>query len=76
MKLTDKQKSDIIILMGGFFLCEEIPDDWEEMDDDEFFEFIRESAWEPFEYWEGEKLFQEIESAASQMIGWIEQNIP
>jgi len=76
MKLTDKQKSDITVVMSGHFLCESIPDNWEEIDDDEFFEFVSENAWEPFEYWEGKDLFSEIDSAASQMIGWIEKNIP
>jgi len=76
MKLTDKQKSDITVVMSGHFLCEPIPDNWEEIDDDEFFEFVRDNAWEPFEYWEGEQLFTLIDSAAYQMIGWIEKNIP
>jgi hypothetical protein len=41
----------IIALASGVFLCEELPIDLiEEDDEDKLIEFIRDNKWEPFEY--------------------------
>ena len=41
-------KSDII-WASETFLCEKLPDDYDEWDDDKFFKFLEDNVWEPFE---------------------------
>lgn len=46
-----KKTPDYYRIASEFFLCETLPQDYADMDDDELNEFLEEHAWEPFEYW-------------------------
>ena len=80
MKLTDEQRDDIIQVASGHYLCESLPDNWRDMDNDEdnefnLYEFCSDNAWEPFQYWEGKELFECIDAAAYSTVRYIEYNL-
>ena len=53
-------KFELIQLSSKTFLCEEIPDDFFDMSDDDQDNFIESNAWQPFEYWDGTDLYEVI----------------
>jgi hypothetical protein len=43
-------KRDYHQLASSFYLCETLPDDWNDWDEDKYNAFLTDYAWEPFEY--------------------------
>lgn len=70
MKLADKA----LITASEHFLTEPIPKNYAEMKDEEFYDFLKDHAWEPFEYWRGEDIFKEIDSLADTLIKFLKAN--
>lgn len=60
-------KKDIMNYCAGHFLSDELPDNWEDMGDDEFYEFLESNAWEPHEGSDGGWIWEQIESSAYSM---------
>ena len=53
-----------MIEASGNFLTEAFPNNWEDMEDDDLMKFITGHAWEPFQDYRGEDIFEYIESCA------------
>jgi len=51
-----KQTPDYYRIASEFYLCAPLPQDYEEMGDDEFNDFLEEHAFEPFEHWNGDDI--------------------
>ena len=51
-----KNKTDYYRIASEFYLCDPLPQDYADMDDDEFNDFLEEHAWEPFEHWNGDDI--------------------
>jgi hypothetical protein len=60
-----KTEQQWVVLASGHFLCDLLPDNYDELEDHEVYQFCMDNAWEPFEYWCGKELFEVILSA-----GW------
>lgn len=46
------------------YLIADLPKDWQEMDEEEFYSFLKDNAWEPFENWEGSDIWEQIDQTA------------
>ena len=46
------------------FLCERLPDNWQDMSDSALDQFMTDHAWEPFEYWPLEDVWELIDTLA------------
>jgi len=71
------EKRDIEYI-ASCYLCEDLPKNWEQdligEDDDKryaFYEWVEQNAWEPFEQWEGEELWDHIENTVFDMIRYM-----
>jgi len=56
---------------SSFYLYEDLPKNWDDMEDDKLFSTLEELAWQPFEYWEGEDIYNEIEKLSSSVRTYI-----
>ena len=56
---------------SSFYLYEDLPKNWDDMEDDKLFSTLEELAWQPFEYWEGEDIYNEIEKLSSSVRSYI-----
>ena len=64
--MTDKEKADFE-WASGFYLYDDLDDDWVNWEEEKLFEEIAKLAWQPFEYWEGEEIHKEINKLASSV---------
>lgn len=63
--------SEIVRRMSRHFLTEELPEDWDNLSDDELDEFLVDHAWEPFQYWEADRIAEVIDAVASDVENMI-----
>lgn len=61
-------KTEAHIRASNFYLCEALPEDLDELDEQEVTDFIRENRWEPFEQWEPHGIWELIEDLASEFL--------
>lgn len=64
---------EILQQTSGHFLTEHIPDNWNELSGVEQDTFLENNAWEPFEYWQVDDVFELIVSAADSTKRFLEQ---
>ena len=62
-----KETTDFYRIASEFYLCAPLPQDYAEMDDDEFNDFLEEHAWEQFQYWNGDDINGCIEGLSYKM---------
>ena len=62
-----KETPDYYRIASEFYLCDPLPQDYEEMDSDDFDTFLEQNAFEPFEYWSGDAINELIQSVADRM---------
>jgi tripartite-type tricarboxylate transporter receptor subunit TctC len=62
-----KETPDFYRIASGFYQSKDLPDNYLELEDDEFHKLLEEGAWEPFEYWSGEDIHEEIQSLSYRM---------
>ncbi len=70
IKLTE---FELFQILSCNFICETIPDDWQELDDEEQDEFIQEHIWQPLEYCDSSRILELIDSSTSVMIEFLEE---
>jgi hypothetical protein len=75
MKLNEEMQFKVFQEMSGNFLCDNIPDNWEDMKDNEQEDFLTNHAWEPLEDMSADNIFENIESATASMVEFIEKNL-
>jgi hypothetical protein len=69
MKITS---NELFILASNSFLCEELPDNYDEMEENELIEFVGENIWQPLENHSAEEVISMIDSSARTMIEFLE----
>jgi hypothetical protein len=50
---------------SGFYLCESLPSNWQDLSDDEVDNFLRENVWVPFENWPISEVLDEMSNLAA-----------
>lgn len=73
-RMSDAERFNILQLCSGNFLCDTLPDEWEDMSEEDQDSFIVENAWQPFEGWPANEVFEIINNAAFTMVSYIESN--
>lgn len=68
--MTEKEKNDII-WASGHYLFESLPNNFIDWTEKKLYKWIEQHAWQPFEYWEGEKIFDEIDNLANSMNEYV-----
>ena len=58
---------------SSFYLCGDLPKGWGSMEDEKLFEELEQIAWQPFEHWHGEDIYNEISKLASATRRYIEE---
>lgn len=51
-----KETTDFYRIASEFYLCAPLPQDYEEMNDDDFLDFLEKHAWKPFEHFNGDDI--------------------
>lgn len=64
--MTDKEKSDFE-WASSFYLYDDLDDDWVNWDEEKLHSELEKLAWQPFEYWEGKDIYNEIEKLADSV---------
>lgn len=62
--LTKQQQFKILQTTSGHFLCEDIPDNWDDLEETERDEFLTCNAWQPLENMGASEVWEIIDSAA------------
>jgi len=61
-------KAQAYITASKFYLCEPLPEDFDELDEQEVTDFIQDNRWEPLEQWEPHGIWELIEDLASEFL--------
>jgi len=61
-------KTEAYITASKFYLTEELPSDFFELDEQDVTDFIRDNRWKPFEEWESHGIWDLIEDLASEFL--------
>ena len=72
--VTQRQRDEIFVLMSGNYLAENLPDNFQDMDDADLDQFIKDNPWEPLEYWSPSQILDVIDAATLIAVGYIERN--
>jgi hypothetical protein len=56
-----------MVAASGFCLCERLPEDFNNLDDDDMDEFVTQNAWQPFEQCTSNQMWGHIDNLATQM---------
>jgi hypothetical protein len=54
------------IQASRFYLTDELPADFDELDEQEVMDFIKDHKWEPLEYWEPHDIWELIDDLARE----------
>jgi hypothetical protein len=73
--VTEAQKASIMVDISGQYLSDYLPDDWQDMEDEDLWYWMEENNWEPFQHYSGEEVFKLIEQTADSIISWIRVNL-
>ena len=49
---------------SGFYLSQDLPKDWDDMEEGKLFSTLEQLAWQPLEHWDGASICEEIENLA------------
>jgi hypothetical protein len=61
-----KTQVELITQFSGHYLTEQLPADWDSMEDYDLMEYIEEHITEDFEHWDPNTVLEHIESVASE----------
>lgn len=59
---------EVVVQVSGNYLTDFLPANWNKIEEKELDEFLENHAWEPFEYWDTDDVWEQIISAAN--IAW------
>ena len=60
-------------MASGNYLTQYLPEDWHTLYSKKADTFVKENAWEPFEYYDAEEIWQQISEMADLMENCIER---
>jgi hypothetical protein len=61
-------KAQAYIRASRYYLTDELPSNFDELDEGDIMDFIRDRRWEPFEQWEPHGIWELIEDLAQEFI--------
>lgn len=61
-------RSQAHIRASKFYLCEPLPEDFDELDEYGVMDFIRDHRWQPFEDWGSQSIWELIDDLAEDML--------
>ena len=61
-------KTQAHIRASRYYLTDELPSNFDELDEQALKDFIREHRWEPLEHWESREIWELIEDLASEFL--------
>ena len=61
---SNKITTDYYRIAAGFYQFEDLPENYIELEDDEFNSLLEANAWQPFEGYRGEKIDEQIDNLA------------
>ena len=62
------------IWASGFYLTEDLPKNFGKWSEKKLHKFLVDHAWQPFEYYEGDQIWEQIEKLADQGRTYFERN--
>ncbi len=62
-----KHDTDYYRIASGFYQCDDLPDNYPELEDDEFHNLLEANAWQPFQDHRGEVIALFIENLSVEM---------
>ena len=62
------------IAASGHFLTARFPENWQKWSDKKLDNFIEDHKWEPFEYWNADDIFDQIDSVSMTIFRYYEVN--
>jgi len=65
---TKPTEDEAIIKASGQYLCESLPDDFQDMDEDDLWQWIEDNACETYESMDGKYIFDLIDGAARHLV--------
>ena len=74
MKDTNTQNNLDLIWASGFYLTEDLPKNFGKWSEKKLNKFLVDHAWQPFEYYEAEDIWEHIERLADQGRTYFERN--
>ena len=73
--IREQQYNKLFIRLSGHFLAVHLEDDFFELTDEKQMEYIREYAWEPFEYHNPEDVYTLIDNLTYEVMDIIEKGL-
>ena len=70
MQKQDQDTNDLI-WASSHYLCESLPNNFTNWSEKKLDKFIVNNAWQPFEYWSAEDMWENIQRLASDMREYI-----
>ncbi len=70
--MTEKEISSMI-MASSHFLFEQFPDDFHKWSEKKLHKYCSNYAWKPFEFYEGEEIFEYIESLSEDILAFTKQ---
>ena len=61
-------KSQAYVRASRFYLTDELPSNFDELDEQDIMDFIRDHGWQPFEDWEPHGIWELIDDLAREML--------
>ena len=74
MKTNVLCRQDLFKHFITHFSYEEVPDNWDDMTDQECFAWLSETAWEPFEKHDGETIFGMVDDLTDSTLNFLIAN--
>ena len=67
MTSTEKES---LILASSHFLCEELPENFDQWSEEKINQYCQNNAWEPFQYHEGSEIYEHIDRLSDDFINF------
>ncbi len=68
------RRHEIFELAAGTFLCEPLPTDWDDLDQDAQEAFVQDNAWHPLEFMHPEELIKNIQISAEAIEEFLREH--
>jgi len=68
--MNNEKEIKAFVLASSHILCEQLPSEWRDWDDEKLAEFLVANAWQPFEDYEPEALYEIIKDFANTILSF------
>lgn len=70
MSLESELEIRSMVAASGQVLCEHLPANFNELDEEDMDDFVVANAWQPFENWDASQLWDQINSVAHDLMAF------